>query len=176
MGYILEVVMKSILVSDLYQKIKKEDALVFDIRSAKEYEKSHIAYSKNVDRKELHKYASNAKNVPHYIICYSGYTSSMVCNQLISDGIQNVVNVQGGISEWRKLNLPIIGEAKASLSVIRQVMMVAGFLILMGVVLGIYVHSNAIYLSAFVGVGLFYAGASGNCFMARLLSLMPWNK
>jgi hypothetical protein len=31
-------------------------------------------------------------------------------------------------------------------------------------------------LSAFVGAGLFMAGATGFCGMARLLAVMPWNR
>ena len=33
-----------------------------------------------------------------------------------------------------------------------------------------------VWLSAFVGAGLIYAGLTGVCGMAKLLAKMPWNK
>lgn len=54
--------------------------------------------------------------------------------------------------------------------------MAAGGLILMGAVLGTVVHPGFYGLCAFVGAGLFLAGATGFCGMARLLAVMPWNR
>ena len=42
--------------------------------------------------------------------------------------------------------------------------------------LGLLVHPAFWGLSAFVGAGLFVAGATGFCGMARLLAVMPWNR
>lgn len=58
----------------------------------------------------------------------------------------------------------------------RQVQIVAGLLILLGVLLGA-VFSPAFYgMAAFVGVGLVFAGVTGTCSMAKFLSSMPWNR
>jgi len=58
----------------------------------------------------------------------------------------------------------------------RQVQIVAGGLVLIGVVLSQIVGPGWIWLSGFVGAGLMFAGISGFCGMARLLAVMPWNK
>ena len=58
----------------------------------------------------------------------------------------------------------------------RQVQIVAGSLVLTGVVLGALVSPGFYALSGFVGAGLLFAGASGFCGMARLLAFMPWNR
>jgi hypothetical protein len=58
----------------------------------------------------------------------------------------------------------------------RQVQITAGSLTLLGVVLSLFVHPAFIYLSAFVGAGLTFAGLTGFCGMANFLALMPWNK
>jgi rhodanese-related sulfurtransferase len=58
----------------------------------------------------------------------------------------------------------------------RQVQMAAGGLILLGGALGVMVHPGFWGISAFVGAGLFVAGATGFCGMARLLAVMPWNR
>ena len=58
----------------------------------------------------------------------------------------------------------------------RQVMFVAGIIILIGSLLGINKDFNYVYLSAFIGFGLFFAGITGWCGMAKLFAFLPWNK
>ena len=58
----------------------------------------------------------------------------------------------------------------------RQVQIVAGSLIVLGVVLGYAVHAGFFLLAGFVGAGLVFAGVTGFCGMAVLLMKMPWNK
>lgn len=58
----------------------------------------------------------------------------------------------------------------------RQVQLIAGGLVLLGVVLGFLVHPGFFALSGFVGAGLMMAGATGWCGMAVLLRTMPWNR
>ena len=57
----------------------------------------------------------------------------------------------------------------------RQVQIVAGSLVALGVALGVLVSPWMLILPAFVGCGLVFAGVSGWCGMARLLAVMPWN-
>lgn len=61
-------------------------------------------------------------------------------------------------------------------SIERQVMFTSGFLVLMGFLLSLYFNVNFIYLSGFMGLGLFFAGITGFCGMATLLMFMPWHK
>jgi hypothetical protein len=49
-------------------------------------------------------------------------------------------------------------------------------LVLTGVLLGFVAHPAFFGLSAFVGAGLTFAGATGFCGMARLLQAAPWNR
>nr|WP_249110270.1 YgaP-like transmembrane domain [Neokomagataea anthophila] len=58
----------------------------------------------------------------------------------------------------------------------RQVQIVAGSLILIGVLLGLFVAPGFFGLSAFVGTGLIFAGMTGWCGMANVLGAMPWNR
>ena len=57
----------------------------------------------------------------------------------------------------------------------RQVQIVAGSLVVLGVLLGSLVSPWLYALSGFVGAGLVFAGVSGTCGLASLLRLMPWN-
>ena len=72
--------------------------------------------------------------------------------------------------------MPLATDTTAPLEIMRQVQIAAGMLVLIGVVLGVFVAPAWLGLSAFVGAGLAFAGATGFCGMARLLMLAPWNR
>lgn len=58
----------------------------------------------------------------------------------------------------------------------RQAQIVAGLLILLGLILSQTVAPAWILLTWFVGLGLTFAGITGFCGLAQLLALMPWTK
>jgi hypothetical protein len=64
----------------------------------------------------------------------------------------------------------------APMEIMRQVQVVAGTLILLGVGLGVLLSPWFFALSGFVGAGLVFAGVTGWCGMAKLLSRAPWNR
>lgn len=83
----------------------------------------------------------------------------------------------GGIDAWRAAGLPVERSDHApKLDIMRQVQMIAGGLVLIGTLLGVFVHAAFLILAGFVGGGLFFAGATGWCGMAVLLGGMPWNR
>src|SRR5471032_3518281 len=84
--------------------------------------------------------------------------------------------LDGGIDAWKKAGLPVTLDRSQPIDIMRQVQIVAGSLVLTGVVLGALVSPGFYALSGFVGAGLLFAGASGFCGMARLLAVMPWNQ
>lgn len=84
--------------------------------------------------------------------------------------------LEGGIDAWKKAGLPVTLDRGAPIDLMRQVQISAGGLALIGIVLGAFVSPSFYALSAFVGAGLVFAGVTGNCPMARVLGLMPWNK
>ena len=65
---------------------------------------------------------------------------------------------------------------KKAVSLERQVRIAAGTLVLAGAVLGWFVDSAFIGLSAFVGAGLLFAGVTDTCGMGMVLARMPWNR
>jgi rhodanese-related sulfurtransferase len=84
--------------------------------------------------------------------------------------------LEGGLDAWKKAGLPVVLDRRQPIELMRQVQIVAGVLILIGVLLGTLVAPGFYALSAFVGAGLLFAGATGFCVMARLLAVMPWNR
>ena len=63
----------------------------------------------------------------------------------------------------------------AGMPLFRQIQIGAGALVLLGLA-GVFVWPPMIWLSAFVGAGLVFAGVTGFCGLGLLLSAMPWNK
>ncbi len=84
--------------------------------------------------------------------------------------------LEGGLDAWRKAGLATHKDASQPIEIIRQVHLVAGSLILLGVLLALTVDPRFALLSGFVGAGLTFAGATGWCGMAILLRQMPWNR
>ncbi|MBI3884821.1 MAG: DUF2892 domain-containing protein [Opitutae bacterium] len=58
----------------------------------------------------------------------------------------------------------------------RQVRLVAGTLVLVGLALGWLVHPGFYGLAAFVGAGLVFAGLTNFCGLCTLLARLPWNR
>lgn len=82
--------------------------------------------------------------------------------------------IEGGVQNWLQQGLPAI-KSKKPIPIMRQVQIAAGSLVLAGLA-GSLVQPAMIWLSAFVGAGLLFAGISGTCALGSLLAAMPWNK
>jgi rhodanese-related sulfurtransferase len=89
-------------------------------------------------------------------------------------GYSNVISVEGGTNAWSEAGLPVV-RGKKAVSLERQVRIAAGFLVLLGIGLGVVVHPYLLGLSAFVGAGLMFSGITDTCGMALVLARMPWN-
>ena len=66
--------------------------------------------------------------------------------------------------------------SKKTVSIERQVRIAAGSLVVLGVILSTTLNPAFIYLSAFVGAGLAFAGITNTCMMGLMLAKMPWNR
>lgn len=112
---------------------------------------------------------------PIVFICNSGSRT-----RINADVLERVAGgpawlVLGGVTAWEKAGLPVERQEKCPLPMNRQIQIGAGSLVLLGL-LASCVFPVFIWLSAFVGAGLIYAGLTGVCGMAKLLARMPWNK
>ncbi len=112
---------------------------------------------------------------PLYVICRSGGRGRQACEKFLQAGFSNVVNVEGGTTACVEAGLPVVRGRKA-ISLERQVRIAAGSLVLLGAVLGWFVHPALVGLSAFVGAGLMFAGITDTCGMGMILARMPWNQ
>lgn len=61
-------------------------------------------------------------------------------------------------------------------SIERQVHIVAGFLILIGIGCAYIVYPPFIWISVIVALGMIVSGITDSCGMAFLIAQLPWNK
>ena len=76
---------------------------------------------------------------------------------------------------WKAAGQPLVASTQSSWSLERQVRLVAGTLVLTGILLGYFVHPGWLFLSGFVGCSLVIAGFTNFCLMGVLLARAPWN-
>jgi rhodanese-related sulfurtransferase len=153
---------------------------LIDVRTPVEFQELHAAPARNVPLERLDAAAllqgrNGAADEPLYLICRSGTRGRQACEKLAAAGCTNVVNVEGGTLAWDACGLPVVRGRKA-FSLERQVRIAAGTLVCIGALLSWLVHPAFIALSAFVGLGLIYAGVTDTCGMGMLLARMPWNQ
>jgi len=110
------------------------------------------------------------------VICQSGGRATQACQQLADAGVGPVFCIEGGTAAWERAGLPVERGPGKVISLERQVRIGAGSLVLIGALLAWAVHPLFIFLPAFVGAGLIFAGVTDYCGMGILLGKMPWNR
>ena len=148
-------------------------ARLIDIRGADEFARSH---AKGAESRPLDGLGPVTGDAPVVFLCRSGMRTSANADRLAALREGEAYCLEGGLDAWRAAGLPVEEDKSAPLEIMRQVQITAGTLVLIGVLLGFTVAPAWFGLSAFVGAGLAFAGATGWCGMARLLALLPWNR
>jgi len=153
-------------------------AVLIDVRDADEHAREHIPGARHhaLSRIDVETPVRAGDDILVFH-CRSGARTSGNAGRLAA-AAQNcqAYILEGGLDAWKKAGLPVTLDRRQPIELMRQVQIVAGTLILLGVLLGAFVAPGFYVLSGFVGAGLLFAGLSGFCGMARLLAGMPWNK
>lgn len=172
--------MKHISVDSFKEVVKAEagnSSIDFiNVCTPAEYKEKHIAGVRNVPLDEIARRAGEfAGKQTVYVHCRSGKRAGQAIETLQSLGVTaELVNVEGGILAWDAAGLPT-GSHTSRMPIMRQVLLAAGLLILLGLVLSWTINPLFIILPTFVGAGLTFAGATGWCGMSFVLAKMPWN-
>ncbi|WP_138435458.1 rhodanese-like domain-containing protein [Marinobacter shengliensis] len=91
--------------------INKDEAVVLDIRDRKEFGEGRITGSINIPLNSLKSRAnelSKFKDKQIIVADKMGQHSAMAVKQLNAEGYANVVRLNGGITDWRASNLPLV--------------------------------------------------------------------
>ncbi|MCU0652097.1 MAG: MBL fold metallo-hydrolase [Candidatus Omnitrophica bacterium] len=156
---------------------KNPQVKFLDVRSALEFGQVHIKDAINVPIDMLFaKINDLSQSKQGYIVlCRTGNRSPMAADMLMQSGIHGVKVMQGGMTRWQKESLLVIkGEGGVSLE--RQVRLIAGSLVLSGIILAWLLHWAFIFIPVIVSCGLIFSGLSDTCFMGMLLMKLPYNK
>ncbi len=107
---------KTIAAQAYMLEIEKQGVQILDVRTAGEYQGGHIKNALQAnwnDRSEFEKRTQHLdKKTMVYVYCQAGGRSAAAAAYLTEKGF-NVVNLEGGMSNWKINNLPVEGNANA---------------------------------------------------------------
>jgi rhodanese-related sulfurtransferase len=153
---------------------KETDIILVDVRSPEEFAESHIPGSVNIPLQYIDDCGAALSSISDLVlVCRSGKRALQARDLLYKHGFESKV-LEGGIKNWRNNSLPVNG-SQAQLPIEQQVRVATGLLVLASLSLSLWLGPWWLLLAAFVGAGLTFAGVTGNCGLAILLSKCPWN-
>lgn len=168
--------MQSIRAKDLKDQNKVAREFILDVRNFDEHQICRMDGATWIPLDSVEaQFEQIPRDRPVYVYCASGNRSREAIQRLEGLGFKNLVNVDGGLREFEKCGGAVI-RFRRGLPIMQQVQVTAGSLILIGTLLSIFLHPAFLVLTGFVGTGLVFAGFTGYCGMAQLLSHMPWNQ
>lgn len=171
---------QTISVEQLAERDGQGNVDIIDVRTPLEFREVRAVMARNIpldvlDPHTVMKERNGSAGEPLYVICKGGTRGATARQKFVDAGYENVVNVEGGTEAWVAAGLPVVRGRKA-MSLERQVRIAAGFIVLVGALLGLFVHPYFAGIPAFVGAGLMFAGITDSCAMGMLIAKMPWNQ
>jgi len=159
------------------EMIAKENAQLIDVREPAEHASLHIPESK------LHPVGRiSAKDIENkeqtlLIYCQKGGRGKSACEKLLNENPDlKVYNITGGIEHWQKSGFDTKKGDSNMLPLDRQVQLSIGIMLIVFSALALTVSNAFVWVTAIIGMGLFVAGSTGFCGMARVVAMMPWNQ
>ena len=102
---------KALRPAELTALINREDALVVDLSATADYERGHIAGSRNVAASGFgpdHKLVAGHRERPIVLVDRTGMASGPMAARLKKAGFANVYVLDGGIAAWQQADLPLV--------------------------------------------------------------------
>ena len=156
--------------------LRSGEVILIDVREPDEYARERIATARLVPLSRFDPGAVPINGAGRIVTqCRSGRRSLEAAARLMSAGRSEVFSLKGGIEAWKAAGLPV-QSARAPISIMRQVQLVVGAVVVGFSALALTVNPWFAAVPAFMGAGLLFAGATGTCGMAAVLTTMPWNK
>jgi rhodanese-related sulfurtransferase len=161
----------------LKQKLELQQVTLIDVREVGEYATEHIEGAISMPLSTFDStHIDKIGGKPIVLCCQSGMRSNKASQKLLENGFGAVIQLRGGLSSWKDAGFKTQVDRKAPISLFRQVQIVAGSLVVMGIGLGVFVSPWFLLLSGFVGCGLVFAGLTNTCAMGLLLRQLPYNQ
>lgn len=155
------------------------DTAVLDVRTPGEYAAAAIQGSHHLPLDQLEEHApalAGGLARPVTLVCRSGKRAQAAYDVLAGAGVTDVHVLEGGMRAWREAGQPVTtSPGKASWELERQVRLVAGGLVVSGILASLR-FPRARFLSGAVGGGLTFAAVSNTCAMGNVLMKLPYNR
>jgi rhodanese-related sulfurtransferase len=149
---------------------------IIDVRSPAEFETVHIEGAINVPLPLVEQHTERlaaALDRPAVIVCQSGVRAAQAHQRLAAAGVEHAQVLDGGMAAYIADGGDVVrGRARWSLE--RQVRLVAGTLVLTGLLAGLRIPTARL-LAAGIGAGLTVSALTDTCTMGRILSKLPYN-
>jgi hydroxyacylglutathione hydrolase len=82
---------------------------VLDVRNPGEWKSGHIEGAIHISGGDLaHRIMDVPTGKPLYVICGTGYRSSIAASVLAHHGCIPITNVNGGMTAWKSQSLPVV--------------------------------------------------------------------
>ncbi|MGA1602674.1 MAG: rhodanese-like domain-containing protein [Prochlorothrix sp.] len=162
----------------LQSQLQQGNVVLVDVREPVEYRGERIdgAISLPLSSFDAAQLPPVEAHQTRILMCNSSGRSGEAARKLLIAGYETVVHLEGGLQAWKQAGLPTVVDRTAPISIMRQVQITAGSLVLAGTLLGAFVSPAFLFLSGFVGSGLIFAGVTNTCGMAILLAKLPYNR
>jgi rhodanese-related sulfurtransferase len=158
------------------QRLISDGALLVDVREPDEHARERIPNARLVPLSRLTT-RLNLHGAPTVIFhCHSGSRTAAAADKLAALAGGDAYILSGGLEAWKTAGFSVLKDRSRPIEMMRQVQIVAGSLVLLGIGFGAVLHPAFYALAGLVGAGLLFAGTTGTCGMARILALAPWNR
>ncbi len=107
---------KNVTAMEAVRLMNNENAVILDVRTQDEYQKSHIINSVSIPLGLLDARISeltNNKSNPIILVCQSGSRSMQAARTLKKNEFDRLYNLSGGMLSWEQANLPIESGSKS---------------------------------------------------------------
>lgn len=160
-----------ISIGDFRKALETREVVALDVRESDEYQYEHIANTVNAPLSRLPQTLSTLpKEKEFFVLCQTGVRTAQAVTLMRANGFDRIMAVDGGLQAWKAAGFPVKRQ-RGPIPIMRQVQIVAGSLAFIGGVI-----PGLRWVAVIVGAGLVFAGVSGTCGMAMVLSKLPWNK
>ena len=94
-----------------YKTVEKDNALILDVRTQREFEGGHLDGAILIDiyqkdfRDEVNKLDKEKK---YFVYCKTGIRSSNAVNYMVQSGFKKVCNLEGGLNYLARAGVPIV--------------------------------------------------------------------
>lgn len=158
--------------------MEEDRALLIDVRRKNEFAAEHIPGAKLMPFSCFHpEKISNEAHRNIVLHCESGSCSPKITNKMFASGFKDIIFLKGGLEAWKSAGYPTeTNNTEVTIEMFRQAQILAGCLVILGIILGALISPWCLIISGLIGAQLVIAGVKDTIAMALLIAKLPFNQ